>query len=535
MNKLKEIIANARTLKYAARLFLAVIIGVVLLGSLPTAVQAQPDPVDLELGGEGATGWSEANIMPGDIGSFTVTLRNTGSEDGFVIIWVSDIDSGEGTNPESETDTSGDGELDKYLQFNLSSTPSGRLSTELLSLPATIDNFPQSVSDPDYIRISPLDAGDEVTLGWEWELPPETGNDAQGDTLSFTINYLLEEFPPPPPPPPPPAGGGGGPVVHRCYLDIDMLGEITTLRITCCSNKVLKDYVPTDPDEVHFLVIELDTAVFCGESPGCGKYPEIIVMSLVEEPPPAPEGVAIVGSVYDFTGYWDKDRREVCPLVTLDPPITVILSYDPGELPEDAFSPVVAYYDEEEGCWVVLPPDTGRVAEIGKVTGLADHFSLFTILAELPPPPPPPPPAPSLPPPPPPPAHFVASDLTIVPSLEKIEWGILTFVISTGESVTVTTNVGNDGGQEGSYVANLKINGQTQDTKEITLSPGQSQGIGFSILDNEPGHYVVEIGGLSGEFQTSVWVNWWLIAGLTAAFILLVWVAWYYGYYRRRH
>ncbi|GAH93843.1 unnamed protein product, partial [marine sediment metagenome] len=66
-------------------------------------------------------------------------------------------------------------------------------------------------------------------------------------------------------------------MVRRCYLDIDMLGEITTLRITCCGNKVLKDYVPTDPDEVHFLVIELDTAVFCGESPGCGKYPEIIV------------------------------------------------------------------------------------------------------------------------------------------------------------------------------------------------------------------------------------------------------------------
>ncbi len=533
MNRLKEIIANGRTIRYAARLLLAVIIGVALLGSLPTAVQAQPDPVDLELGGEGATGWSISNIMPGDSGAVPVTLRNTGSEDGFVTIWISDIVSGEGTNPESETgDTSGDGELDKYLQFNLSSTPSGRLSTELLSLPAIIDNFPQSVSDLNYIRMSPLDAGEEVTLGWEWELPPETGNDAQGDTLSFTINYLLEEFPPPSPPP---GGGGGVPVVQRCFLDIDMLGEITTLRITCCSNKVVKDYVPTDPDEVHFLVIELDTAVFCGESPGCGEYPEIIVMSLVEEPPPAPEGVAIVGPVYDFTGYCDKHGREPCPLVTLAPPITVILSYDPGELPEDAFSPVVAYYDEEGSYWVVLPPDTGRVAEIGKVTGLADHFSLFTILAELPPPPPPPPPAPSLPPPPPPPAHFVASDLTIVPSLEKIEWGILTFVISTGQSVTVTTSVGNDGGQEGSYVANLKINGQTQDTKEITLSPGQSQGIVFSILDNEPGHYVVEIGGLAGEFQTLVWVNWWLIAGLTAAFILLVWVAWYYGYYRRRH
>ncbi|GAI58083.1 unnamed protein product, partial [marine sediment metagenome] len=62
----------------------------------------------------------------------------------------------------------------------------------LIVLPlAIIDNFPQSVSDPNYIRMSPLDAGEEVTLGWEWELPPETGNDAQGDTLSFTINYHL--------------------------------------------------------------------------------------------------------------------------------------------------------------------------------------------------------------------------------------------------------------------------------------------------------------------------------------------------------
>ena len=241
MNKLKEIIANGRTIKYAARLLLAVIIGVALLGSLPTAVQAQPDPVELELGGEGAIGWSISNIMPGDSGTWAVTLSNTGSEDGFVTMWISDIDSGEGLNPESETGDklpSGPGELDDYLQFSLSSTPSGRVSTEL-SLPGMIDTFPQSASASDII-ISPLDAGEEVTLYWDWELPLETGNDVQGDSLSFTINYLLEEFPPPSPPP---GGGGVVPVVRRCYLDIDMLGEITTLRITCCSNEVLKDYV----------------------------------------------------------------------------------------------------------------------------------------------------------------------------------------------------------------------------------------------------------------------------------------------------
>jgi hypothetical protein len=124
--------------------------------------------------------------------------------------------------------------------------------------------------------------------------------------------------------------------------------------------------------------------------------------------------------------------------------------------------------------------------------------------------------------------------LNILPSLEKIQWGALTFVVREGGSVTVTANVDNDGGQEGRYVANLMLDGQILDTQEITLSPGQSQTVVFHILDNEPGRYVVQIAGLSGEFQTTVWTNWWLIGGLTAAFILLVWVAWYYGYRRRR-
>jgi len=54
---------NGRIMKYATRLFLATIIGVVLLGSLPTTVQAEGNPVNLELGGEGATSWNIANIL----------------------------------------------------------------------------------------------------------------------------------------------------------------------------------------------------------------------------------------------------------------------------------------------------------------------------------------------------------------------------------------------------------------------------------------------------------------------------------------
>ncbi|MBE9513234.1 MAG: hypothetical protein IMY77_04205 [Chloroflexi bacterium] len=541
MNRLKEAIMNGRTTRYATRLFLAAVIGLALLGSLPTPVQAA-DPVDLVLGGGGATSWNIENIMPCDSGVETVTLHNAGDEDGFVTIWISDIESTEGLNPEPETgDTSEPGELIDHLLFDLSSIPPGRLSTNI-SLPTTLLNLPQSFLDPNYVKIIPLNSGDTVTLDWDWELPCPTGNDVQGDCLSFDINYALEEYPPPPTTTGSrgPTGGGGG----ACYFLIDMLGEITKIKVGCCGNKVLKDYEPSDPEDIHFLVIDDGTPVICGEHPGCGNYPEIVVMRPSEDPPPIPDDMAAVGQVYDFIGYkevyWEDPDCPKCPMVTFGSPITVLLSYPTEELPEDATSLFIAYYDTELGKWVKSQGVPGRVAEVGTAAGLVNHFSSLAVMATLPPSPSPPsspePSPPPPPPPPPPPAHFVAGGLTITPSQEKIGiWEPFTLMVRTAKSVTISTEIGNDGGQEGSYVADLKINGQTQDTKNITLRPGQSREVIFTVTENKPGHYVVQIGDLSGEFQTLVWTNWWLIGGLIAALTLLAWLTWYYGYYRQKH
>ncbi|MCP4610444.1 MAG: DUF11 domain-containing protein, partial [Planctomycetes bacterium] len=81
----------------------------------------------------------------------------------------------------------------------------------------TLGNLPQSDFDSDYLAITPLDIGETATINWKWELPIETGNDVQGDRLSFTINYSLSNrpvpTPTPTPTPTPPAesmGGGGG-------------------------------------------------------------------------------------------------------------------------------------------------------------------------------------------------------------------------------------------------------------------------------------------------------------------------------------
>jgi PKD repeat protein len=303
--------------------------------------------------------------------------------------------------------------------------------------------------------------------------------------------------------------GGGAEGEERCSFDIDMLGEVTTVRITCCDSRVIESCVAPDPDDIHFLEVDRDIQVICTACPACGgSAPEVIVMTLADEVPSVPEGTAMVGPAYDFTGYINDSA---CP-VFFSGPITIVLSYDPAELPEDTISLAIAYYDDEGSDWVGLSPDTGRVAEIGKATGLIDHFSTVAVLAQLAPAPPPPLA----------PANFVASDLTIVPSVRKI-WEPITFVTRTGESVTITANVVNDGGQQGTYIVELKLNGQTLDTREVTLAVGQSQQVNFTLSGMDYGQYQVEVAELSGEFTVWRGINWWLIIGIIVAVGLIAW------------
>ena len=100
------------------RVLLAAVCGIVMAG-IPAPVYAQPD---LTLEGDGAFGWTVSGLMPGQSGSQEVTVRNTGDAPGQVFIWISDIESTEGLNPEPETDKEEPGELLENLLFSISST-----------------------------------------------------------------------------------------------------------------------------------------------------------------------------------------------------------------------------------------------------------------------------------------------------------------------------------------------------------------------------------------------------------------------------
>jgi LPXTG-motif cell wall-anchored protein len=161
---------------------------VALLVAFPVLVQAA-DP-GLNIGGSGAVSWNISNVKPGDSGIETLTLNNSSAYTCVLHIWISNIVNTEGLNPESETgNTAKPGELGEYLLFKTSST-STALSTNI-AIPALINNLPQSATDARYIKIDPFPAGQTVILNWEWELPAQTGNSVQGDSISFDINYLL--------------------------------------------------------------------------------------------------------------------------------------------------------------------------------------------------------------------------------------------------------------------------------------------------------------------------------------------------------
>lgn len=87
------------------------------------------------------------------------------------------------------------------------------------------------------------------------------------------------------------------------------------------------------------------------------------------------------------------------------------------------------------------------------------------------------------------PAHFSVSNLGITPDRVK-----------QGESVTISAVVTNTGEVPGSYSVVLKVKGAVESIEEVSLAPGGSQGVSFSVIKDTPGFYQVDLEGLTGRF-----------------------------------
>ena len=305
-----------------------------------------------------------------------------------------------------------------------------------------------------------------------------------------------------PPPPPGPAGGGGCPSTK--YLTVDWEGNNTTKPLYS-NDKLAVDLLGPSFDLSHNLFLERGT-----HAPVVYKTTHyVIIVRELAEIPAVPENMeAIV--VFNITPANAEFNKNIFLTLGVD------------ELPANALNVTMAYYDDVNDAWVFLESEAGGPNGVAELTLSApiNHFSIFGVLAELEPTPPPQP------------AHFVASGLSIEPSVERI-WEPVTFVTKTGESVTITANVANDGWQEGTYTVELKLNGETVDTKMVTVGAGQSKPVSFTVSGLDYGQYDVEVAGLDGEFTASRTITWWLIILLIVAIGLIIWgVVW--GRRRRR-
>lgn len=331
-----------KIIKQASRLLPTVMLALALTGLVPAPVRAAENPVDLELGGEATTPWVVSGIKPGDSGTKTVELRNVGTVNGHITIWFDEIVNSEGLNPEAETgDTAEPGELGDYLVIDV--TVEG-LGTNL-NLPVTVSNLPTGLLSADYIEVVPINAGETLNLVWHWELPEETGNVVQGDSLTFTTNYFLREF------------------------------KTTDLTVLVNDQGALIEELVIQPQMSDAsLTIEEGTVVLTDTGQPAS---DIWILDIEKEPSSPTVDTATVGPHY-VTGPAGT---------TFDKPLLITFPYDEADIPARSHASwlYIARWDDATGQWNKVPGSAVHT-DNRTVTVPANHFSRYTILTYVPPP-----------------------------------------------------------------------------------------------------------------------------------------------------
>ena len=510
-----------RSLKAAVSM--AAGVALVLASYVPVQA-APPPPIDLILGGEGATAWNFANIKPGDYGTKTVSLRNAGTLDGVITIWISNLVNTRisGADPKYAGLT---GELADYLRLNASS----RGLEANIALPAPVANYPRTSTGPYYVRVNPLRAGETINLTWRWELPVQTGNNVQGKGTSFMLNYMIEELPPAPPPaesepmnpapatpqnppapvlpvaPPvnptpeePPATLKPPPVIPPVPAPPAIVPPITpiveippatapvaegTLSIlmvdssyvlkTDASGIVQQSTKLSDKAGNFIIDIAKGTRVTDPDGLVLDKFELVVVNQSMPELVSVPSGIVPVGPVYTIVGY--RNGKPVSH-VNFEPYVTLTLAYDPKGLPENALAPFVVNF-VKDGKLLKLASPPGSIFESGKVKATAYHASYFGLAAEVLPEAPLPP-------------HFRVTGLQINPGQAR-----------PGQTVAIIVDIANDGATAGTYEMHLIIDGVVRAVKDVSLEPNSVSTLTFEVADLAPGKHQVNIAGVTGEFR----------------------------------
>jgi hypothetical protein len=218
------------------------------------------------------------------------------------------------------------------------------------------------------------------------------------------------------------------------------------------------------------VIVNIDAGVIAHDKDGSAL--KSITILPVDSPRDAPPDYQIISLVYECTPKG----------ATFFPAIGLTLYFDPAALPDniqpDDLS--IALYNPNTSTWELLA--SALNAANSSVAADIEHFSIYTIIGketqEVTPTT-----EPALA-----PADFNISDIQVTPASSL-----------PGEIVAVSTMVDNTGGKEGDYTVSLKINGSEEDTKQISLAPGDSQTVTFTFTRQEAGSYTIDVNGLTSS------------------------------------
>jgi hypothetical protein len=218
-----------------------------------------------------------------------------------------------------------------------------------LSLPLPVGKLPVTPTEVKYLRVDPMKSGETKTLDIHWELPADTGNLVQGNTLSFTLNYML-----------------------RGAKTIDVSDNAT-------EGEVLEDIIIYSQNEHGNIKITANVTAKTADN----QTPIDIWLVEVDNatPPDPPGNKAFAGLYYD--GGPDG--------LVFSSPITITLAYDPANIAAGVseLDVYIALWDTTLLQWVPLPNCV--VDTVAKtVSAQISHFSHYTVLTPTLPASPPP-------------------------------------------------------------------------------------------------------------------------------------------------
>ena len=130
------------------------------------------------------------------------------------------------------------------------------------------------------------------------------------------------------------------------------------------------------------------------------------------------------------------------------------------------------------------------------------------------------------------PADIFTSNLSVTPSR-----------VEPGDTVTISVRVANRGGQEGTYLVELKIDGVVVETEMVKLAAGASETVTFTTSEDMGGIYTVDIDDLSASFtvvkpeieEDDVRTNWALTGGIIGGVVVIAIVVGILLWRRRRY